>query len=92
MFGPSGPDNLSTTTDVVLGIRLVLSQGGQCVRGAVVDPEAGEDRRFVGLAGLCNALGEWLAEAQRKATQLALENEDNVGRGYGSDRTIRRRA
>jgi hypothetical protein len=75
---PLGPESLSRTTDVVLAIRLVLSNGGSSVRGVVVDPEGGRDRRFVGLTGLCDALAEWLAETQRMAA-LAAEDEEHQG-------------
>ena len=73
MSDPSGPETLSATSDLVVAVRVVLSPGGKRVRGLLVDVEGCGDRPFVGLSGLCEVLGEWLAEAQGRHAGRRLE-------------------
>lgn len=74
MSDPFGPESLSLTRHYVLALRLVVSQG-RGVRGEIVDPETKQRRSFLGLSELCEALADWIREAEGKASGATQDRE-----------------
>jgi hypothetical protein len=60
MQPPAPDETLADHRYVTLILRLTLDQGGQLVHGEVVDTTDTLLGRFVGVAGLNNAVQDWL--------------------------------
>ena len=68
-------DELSSSRQVVLILRLVLDRRGQLHHGELVDAEAIPQARFVSLSGLTDALNRWLERQYRAGAADADQTE-----------------
>jgi hypothetical protein len=60
MQPPASDEALADKHYITLILRLILDQGGQLVQGELVDTSDTVPERFIGVAGLNQAVGDWL--------------------------------
>jgi hypothetical protein len=59
---PPGSDTLAARRRLVAVLRLVVEPDARILYGDVVDPDTGQESRFVGSSGLTAAVDRWVVQ------------------------------